>query len=298
MNALETDNFTLRNQPTRESIALIDDFMQQAIQKAARKGTDLYGRCNPDHVYRSLLKSVAGYPSTGISRWVSRNSAIQKQNVSVHESVYGGKAPISGVMGVLVPSIRLNGQFVGMDKLSHFTRQGWDYFQNSGRSIAGFPKAFHAGLMKEKSLFGKTTTGVFSWGDMAANYYGFHFWNRILSTESPYLRCVKDKRGRGEHYEVQPYGFTFKDYVNESWDEALNCSDLVPSLNKTVRRNLSKLNMTCPVEATVCSKMRALTGAEYFVTPKCMTEKRDEQSVETQGGSQSVDGTRSVRHHE
>ena len=86
-------------------------------------------------------------------------------------------------------------------------------------------------------------TGVLSYADLAAGYFGYLFWKDLLSMESPESFVVYSA---SEAAFVQRRPFTLAAYVNDAWDESINCSTFHPALAREVAAALRDRSMTCP----------------------------------------------------
>jgi hypothetical protein len=117
------------------------------------------------------------------------------------------------------PTIKVNGQLIGSDKLGHFLSQGrkfyrrWLKFQDEA-------KAAEHSAYTERALFGQMTTGVYSNADLVANYEGFLFYRSLFEDNViPGKPAILSWTGDGWIIQRE---FTWADHVNEYWDEALN----------------------------------------------------------------------------
>ena len=111
-------------------------------------------------------------------------------------------------------------------------------------------------------MYGMETTGVRSFGDLAANFGGMGFYRDLLYGPNPFLRCIGGRYSRVR-------AFDWADYVNSAWDEAINCSEFGPGLRSTVTRNLATRGVTCPVAVTECEGLAALPCSSHYVSPAC-----------------------------
>ena len=64
--------------------------------------------------------------------------------------------------------------------------------------------------------------------------------------------------------------FTWADYINPGFDEAINCNEMIPVVQKKVERYLAMKGWTCPIQPDACVKIMKLDHAEYFTSPKCI----------------------------
>ncbi len=68
----------------------------------------------------------------------------------------------------------------------------------------------------ELGILGFKGTGVYSFGDIAADWQGFRFYQSAISGAKPLMGMAGD----GNWYVVNP--FDFRDYVTDDFDEVLN----------------------------------------------------------------------------
>ncbi len=263
--AYEVDNFTGRELPVADALSVMDERVNTILSKAARKANvDSPFRCNRVLLRSQVLRWVRPDPISFLELWATFTGEIERISVKKSESVYAGaklsESPAIWFAGI-GQSFRLDGKIVGTDKLGHFFMQGFGYFKEveEGEDIDKVVRRDHG----EDGIFGLTTSGVMSYADMAANYAGYLFWKELYSGEDPYFKC---EEGKGW---VQTRAFTWKDYVTDAWDEAINCSVMRPSLGQRVEMNLGKVGMTCPVSISRCSALDQIEFSDALVSPLC-----------------------------
>jgi hypothetical protein len=147
---------------------------------------------------------------------------VEHLQPSRRESIYQGHpfwaTRVAGIFGV-GPTIKINGQLIGSDKLGHFLSQGRKFYRRYMRSLDEAEAARHSAYT-ERAIFGQMTTGVYSNADLVANYEGYLFYLSLFEDN-----VVGDKKAilawKEDHWVIQR-PFTFADHVNEYWDEALN----------------------------------------------------------------------------
>ena len=96
-------------------------------------------------------------------------------------------------------------------------------------------------LFRSSWLWGYFTTGVFSNADLVANYEGWRFYQSLFNDDVIAGKPAILVRENGRW--VKQRQFTWADHINEYWDEALNPSYNVPSLDKRLRRAIRAM---CP----------------------------------------------------
>jgi hypothetical protein len=288
-SADETDNFTCRRWLLSDATTTLDGLMNAAIQEALARANRAEGPPCDAVCLMHHLQDVVGandrHPLTGIphaqvARMAARHPNVDRCHLEFKGSIYGARPyhrawllPFTGRAIWLADSIRLSGRIVGIDKINHFIREGrahWRAVERSGDGIAAV-MARERGTparrwqMSEQGLKGLSLTGVFAWGDLAASYSGFHFWGDLLSMERPDAFITRD---HATARFVQRRAFTFVDYVNNAWDEGINCSTFRPSQKREVAAALGRLGMRCPV--TECRSLADLPDAALYVNPVCL----------------------------
>lgn len=238
--ATETDPFTGRLTPIADSTELLDAHVNgklEALIAGWRYGRDEVRFEN--EVYRVL---GGAYWVDKIERWARRNPEVAKLP-RPRRGIYSDLPLWSFRVGKLVslsPTLKLCGELIGTDKLSHFMSHGFKYHQRYRRGLTDAQVARY-GPLNEGGLYGQPTTGVFSNGDIVASYEGYLFYRGLFTdgvvAGKPAL--VGWKQGR-------PYlrrRFEWADHVTELWDEARAPSRYDCLLWRRLRRNVEKL---CP----------------------------------------------------
>ncbi len=126
----------------------------------------------------------------------------------------------------LAPNVQINGVYLGLDKLAHFASTGRRYFKRflkrlraGDTEIEATQSAIRYGLLNEASVLGWWASGVFSYGDMEANYQGLRFYKKLCFDEKDsYLS--QDEAGKW--YVARK--LDLRTYVNPYWDESYNPS--------------------------------------------------------------------------
>jgi hypothetical protein len=151
-------------------------------------------------------------------------------------------------------TISAYGVYFGTDKLLHFHQVGHRYYRRYRSLIRqGLTpdearqevlKYFGEGsFLAEDGAFGTVTTGVYSNGDMAANYVGLKFFLNLTESvvlrgrehEPLVLRCGVFWRVNDQ---VRHHSGWFRDFISDHWNEALNPSLYDSSMRKGIRRIL------------------------------------------------------------
>ena len=218
--AYETDQFSNRLNPISDSTALLDEKVNQTIQTIV---SQWHGPRNDWKFVDAVFHRIGGHHWVDkIERWAMKSPEIQRLKPSRRESIYQGHpfwaTRVAGIFGV-GPTIKVNGQLIGSDKLGHFLSQGRKFYRRYLES-GDEKQAAEQSAFTERALFGQMTTGVYSNADLVANYEGYRFYRSLFEDGfiegKPAILAWSD-----DHWIIQR-PFTWADHVNAYWDEALN----------------------------------------------------------------------------
>jgi hypothetical protein len=218
--AYETDQFSNRLEPIKDSTELLDGRVNLSIETAIAQWT---GPRNDMKVVMAIYHDIGGHHWVDkIERWVMDSDEVERLQPSRRRSIYQGHpfwaTRVAAIFGV-GPTIKVNEVLIGSDKLGHFISQGKKFYRRYMKSLDAAKAAEHSAYT-ERALFGQMTTGSYSNADLVANYEGFLFYLSLFEDE-----IVPGKKAilawKEDHWVIQR-SFTWADHVNEYWDEALN----------------------------------------------------------------------------
>ncbi len=261
----EVDSFTNRH-PLADSGPQLDlvvnTWLEEAITEANRKplfqiDTEKQGigYCNQQQLFAALQDKLTGFIVGKLEARVMEDESLDTIRVEFDHSVYRdlvfAESPTISLTRHLAVLLRVGDVYFGADKFGHFFSEGYSYYEmyRDGDEFS----ALQFGDLTESTFYGELTTGIFSYADLAANLNGLRFWNRILGLKpdplsgqpvrAPYVQCV-DKKWQLVH------PFTWQDYVDPAWDEAVNCNGFKNKvlLDKVKKRIAEASNGgTCPL---------------------------------------------------
>ncbi len=312
----EVDQFTRRNEPIRDSTALIDAEINKRIRYAVEStnpntfekllGVSGCGDKASDHndSRRRLFTNLSSYlftenPIGLVEAFAEKNDSIAKRRIRADESIYKTAIEKSIIMKVfgITSVIAVNKQKIGTDKLGHFLSEGYKFYRNAHTHETEVEKTDSVRKQNFSSELGENglaTTNIKSYADMAANYDGTRFWNKLcghLNQDSTpaeknhfakykclphsYLKCEN-----GVWIFDQKENFTLKNYVTPAWDETINCSVFSEEIAALVKTEISKivyqfkgdLKRPCPAEPNACRGLRDSYPGKIFnnvIHPLC-----------------------------
>ena len=247
--AAEADHFTLPDAEmadiTVEVNRLANDGLQAAIDDLNAQGGCDDSAKSEEVLYERLTDVFSNHKKGQLVQAIIQGD-VPRTVIPLKESVYSewsiwngfllgrkgaAKSPLA-----LFPLIKIGDTVVGVDKLEHMFGMGQRYFK--GHYLDGKPlvSVLKGGIFKEKTALGGNmlATGVFSYGDLAANFNGMRFWNHMLQKRDdvlgaqhnvgPYLTCQAGKWAKNAERPID-----FRNYVDASMQESTNCSKFATS---------------------------------------------------------------------
>lgn len=289
--ASEVDQFTYRGQSLNDSSELLNKKSNAAV-KAALKIANANGNgCEEKELYRALTLYFNNHVQGKLTKDVLTDDNITKRTIELQDSVYQdwtmwdgigmGSKSLSKKAVTMSGEIRVGDHFIGVDKLEHMWGQGYAYFTNNYLKDKGEIKTVKIGAGKEKIILGgnKFGNGVFSYGDLSANFNGMRFWNHMLLKHDdvlgadrnigPYIACTNDKWSQVEEID-------FKNYIDDSMDEGINCSKF--PTEKTAEKftdRLKQMGQACPADIQKRDDMIV----KYRQMAKWMVNERGNEAV-------------------
>lgn len=272
----ETDTFSFRNDPLADSSEIINIRANQYLDESLKTLNAQGIGCHEEELYKELRKYFNNHTKGRLSIEIIKDANIPKRIIHLNESVYRTWTPWDGLgMGLTLakksgltvsPVIRFGNELIGTDKFEHFFGQGFYYFSDNYLERKGTIKATKVGAFKEKTILGgnKIGNGVFSYGDLSANFNGMRFWNHLLQLRDdvlgpehnvgPYIRCENQLW-------VQVKKLDLLDYIDASMDEAINCSKY-PGKDTAVKfvKEVKALGMNCPLDPAKLDELAVKYG--------------------------------------
>lgn len=260
----EVDQFTRREEYLKDSAQILNSKANLAIAKSI-SAANLRGKgCNEKILYRKLREYFSNHVRGKLIKDILNAPEISKRHVMLKDSVYRDWSIWDGAgIGVTAFAnsgltmsgvIKVGSEEIGVDKLEHMFGQGFNYFKKNYLNEKGEIAALKKGIFGEKFFLGgqKFGNGVFSYGDLSANFNGMRFWNHMLLLHEdvlgddfnlgPYISCENNKWIKNRDLDL-------RNYIDSSMNESINCSKF-PSENtaEKFKDRLRIMGMSCPVD--------------------------------------------------
>ena len=312
VSAAEIDSVTPRRVHLDDSLqvinAIFDQRMMEGITKANGRRDDFEGLyseefCDEDILYAEMRKAIFlsftaswGLKGYSLDKQLRDLLADRSYTLSLNDSIYRDINYLEGFslnIKQLSDVVRVNGHLIGLDKLGHFFAEGWRYFEltrNDGKSIE---QALHWGKEQEAGKYGYSTTGIFSFADLVANFNGLRFWNKVLGRNNdpllgivanlfdrPYVTCNIQVAASIKHRKIvkaweRNRKFDLSVYLDGVWDEGNNCNSYAnPVIEEKVSSRIGDVDsqFRCPVIPQSCLEAREKYGiyAKQILHPYCL----------------------------
>jgi hypothetical protein len=248
--AYETDQLTDRDVPLVDVLGPANEKMNEmlslAVAESNRKtrcvGDDEEQRRSLAHEVYEIVGKDTRVPPRGelpamgfgaYAAWLETDPTIARRTFSERTDIYGEltvwQNPLLAIFGPC-STFHMGEVLLGADKIDHFLVQGYFYFRKSEGGQDPLT-AVAWGTRTERAVWGQSTTGVFSYADLSANYHGFRFYADMLQPDSLF-----DRREDGCLEKVRD--FDGSDWIDWTFDEVQNPPVYNPALQEAVRSTL------------------------------------------------------------
>lgn len=252
--ALETDQYYAWGRELADATDVLNAKVTAEISLALEQvhGRRQSERMSCHEVSKEIVSRFKQFIFHDIELWTKHTPLVERVPATEEEELefrckylYHNDAPLD--FGTTIPpsgTIKLNGVAVGTDKLSHFFSEGWWYYRSYRDGLeAGLSperaewRAIRRGVFYERTILGLAVSGVFSLGDLEANYEGMRFFDGLCQGGEPHL-------ARSDAGWKLVGKFDFRDYVTPEWDESYQASVFS---KRRWRRVLPVLTSYCPM---------------------------------------------------
>lgn len=154
----------------------------------------------------------------------------------------------------LSPTVNLYGSEFGIDKIGHIFQQGYTYYEIYNRALAAGAtpdeargKAVEWGQKTEATIYGFLSSGVYSNGDLSANYAGMKFYQALAQDRNSRIKTppiLVLKNGLWAfNDQVKMREVLLRPWISDHLNEALNPSIFNKLLHWYVHRRV--MNGSC-----------------------------------------------------
>lgn len=287
--ALFVDQFTNRNTPVADSLEILNSQMRSLISHSIEAANTSAYKCNEryssnsdqsrDFLFAAFRRGLLDFP---IDDFAESNKHVAKKQTLFKDSIFQGVYS-SSILNILSGKIldteaviNMDGRQVTTKKLARFLDDGFRLYKRQMTthqpSVAQTEKQSFAEA--EKFVNG---TGVLSYAEHAASMAGYRFWVDLCGPSTAEGRCFPEKlvtcdMNTGKWELSKDFIFDFSDYVDDSWDEGINCSMYAADISFSITKNIQKVtgnkHLPCPVDPVKCFELSS-TRSKKYLSPVC-----------------------------
>ncbi len=211
-------------------------------------------------IVKEVFKLLGGGvpPFTNSGTWMEKHefkAQPARYKTSFGDSIF--KAFPSDYL-TISETVNLYGSQLGTDKIAHIFQQGYSYYKIYERSKAegltnekAAQKSFRWGRMTEKTYYGNLISGLYSNGDLAANFAGMRFYQGLtrevkIGDEMRPPILVLDEGVWKFNGKINLREVLLKPFISDHLNEALNPSIFIKAFwfDSCVRETVRK--KSCP----------------------------------------------------
>jgi|GEM_PF-548417 len=210
----------------------VNSTVEQAISEISKKKKKKNEALSCEDVRRFSLLKFRGLLIHKIETWLEHHHGNDMYPVVEKGYPYYFKNSIYNFSGSTIArlfpmgrNLNINGVIIGADKLAHFFSTGVRYYESYLKNIKkgmdptkATRKAIDAGITMERTYLGLWPAGVFSFGDLEANYQGMQLNYRFCNGPDTYLK--QNSEGTWEMVKKIDMG----QYINPNMNETFNRS--------------------------------------------------------------------------
>lgn len=306
--AAEIDSVTLRpagmDNATDELNTIFNQRIEQGVKNANARimARDRIPPCDEQTLFTELRKAVfqsrtasLGLKGYALDRQMREQLGPYSLSLTLDDSIYSELNVLESFsvrLKALSDIVSLDGHLVGLDKIGHFFAEGWKYYEMIAFDGESPDSAIAWGEQQEQGKYGYTTTGVYSFADLTANFNGWLFWNKILLRyddplksplanifSRPYVSCRLDvseslRQWRFVRSWSYNHRFDFSDYIDGAWDEGNNCNSYKATVGQKVTRRMQETipEYRCPLDVNACAEaaIKYRDFSDALLHPACL----------------------------
>lgn len=228
--AAETDQYLVWDKELADSSAPLNRYLDDQIHLFLDERNGEEEECSCEELAHDLFKYLfRGLYSSRLRKFIFESPEIERYpgpsvsyNQHYNMSIYRGRS--FPVVLPMARTMRVGDVYFGMDKIGHvfgFGRRYYDRYLRLTRDGKEHEEAMgiviSRGIAYEQSVVGKLVDGIFSHGDMEANYQGMRMALDFCRGDAPYF-------GRRDEQWVLARPLDIREYITPEFDESYNPS--------------------------------------------------------------------------
>jgi hypothetical protein len=207
-----------------------------------------------DAIAREAFEQLGGGvpPFTSMGTWMDSHHFLA-QPARYRTSYWNSIFILNpGIALTISPTVNLYGSEFGTDKIAHVFQQGYTYYKIYRRALVegvtpaeATAKAVRWGQKSERTFYGTLIAGVYSNGDLCANYVGLKFYQGLtkpIVIGNTTRHAVLEIHDGTWKFTGNTQEFLVKPFISDHFNEALNPSIFTRTLGWRwfIRRSVKK----------------------------------------------------------
>ncbi len=247
VHAGETDQFLTWEIELRDSAPAFNEYLDEEIRHFVARSNRKNRRIEDvDQFTQALFRHLfQGLHASRVRRWLNNSDEVDRFPADeISDFAYQRRSvfrrPAFPFVLPMAQTIRVGEVYCGIDKIGHMLGFGRRYHQIYGRHRErgvshdeALEKTVQWGLRHESSVVGKLVDGIFSHGDLEANYQGLRLALAFSGGPSPLFYREEGRwQYRGD--------LDIRDYITPDFDESYNLNHYAAWRHKQVAPELLK----------------------------------------------------------
>jgi len=254
----EVDHFTNRYTEIKDSKEIINQKISLYLADVVYKHNKKNDICRQDQLIAGLRNVFNNHlKKAHFMEFLFESTSLDIKSVKKVNSIYKDWSFFNGAIInlqkdkidslVIFPLLKVGSVEVGFDKFEHLFGSGFKFFSEYYIDKKPMVEILKTNIKRERGFLGGSwyATGVFSFGDLVANFNGIRFWNDILGfgadildqTVKPVISCLDGKYVKVNDLDISRY-FDF------GVDERVNCSQFATK-SATIKINKLGFSKLC-----------------------------------------------------
>lgn len=270
VNALETDQFVIMDKELPDISEHLNSHVNNTIEQAIYQIniSDKREKATCDEIHKMSIKKYRGFFIHKIEHWLEEDQAnniypnsTTDFNGASESSIYYDPGNLIHRFIPLGRNLRLGEIYMGADKLAHFFSTGLHYYEKYQAALKlgrtdreAKIAAIEHGIHLENTVLGLWPGGVYSFGDLEANYQGLLSNIDFCSEDKAMIKFIDGTWKRVRDYDINQY-------MTPYLDETFNPSFYAKKTWWKVKKRLVKQCQSYenPVARDRMSKYKAMT---------------------------------------
>ena len=226
----EVDSFNADASHIEDALPILNAEVRRLINLSVKQANQTDTSCDRDALYRSTKFNLGREVISNVEEFAVKSEKVPKLMRPKEESIFSELSITESFVLAIYPmsmgrTLNMDGHLVVTDKIGHFISEGHYYLSHYIKKGKTLKEAMIFARDVYEGYMGINGSGIYSAGDLVANFHGLRFWSTLIGEYEDPLGTIETaaivcKSGQW----IVQNEFDWRDYIDESWNEARNCS--------------------------------------------------------------------------